>query len=762
MQNKFSTYRILLTVLVLSMLYACSIKKYIPENEMLFRGGKVKVIDTLKIKNKSGLEKELGKLLYPEPNKRFLGIYYGAYFHFKAAKKDKPGFVTRFLNKKLGEKPVYFSAVSVEDTEDLIENRLQNSGFFYSNISSKVKKDSSAKTVKTNYKVVIGKPYVLKNYVLEVDSVEQIDSFPVYQEIRNSFEKTILKKGSRYDLGAFKAERKRIDQHLKNKGYYNFNSSFILFQADTNLNENKQYNLYLKLKIGVPQKSKVPYVLDKVDVYANITKDSSDVKEETVMIDSIAFIQNELFFKPKRLRPFVLLKPGQFYSPIRSKYTSQRISNIGTYKFVNIKYEEIDPIGIDSLKLRHLNATVTLSPMTKRSIRAELQGVTKSNNFTGPNLGVTFLNRNIFKGGESFSATGKIGYEKQFGNKTSGSSSLLLGLNVSLLYPRLLFPGKLDKYFRYSIPKSKISLGADYYRRSKLYSLNSYSASFGYTWNANRYVTHHLNPIDINYVQLGNRFPVFDSILESNPFLKRSFEQQFIAGLNYTFIYSEMNNNQKKGQFNIRFNFDIAGNTINLFGKKQGSDSTKTFLNLSYAQYVKFDIDFAYHYDIGHTGNILVGRLFGGVGIPYGNSKTLPFVKQYYSGGSYSVRAFQIRGLGPGVYNPTDNSNMYLDRSGDVRLEANFEYRFPIISVLKGALFADAGNIWNLDNRVAGGKFTSGFMNQIGAGAGFGLRVDVQGFVIRFDLAAPLKRPAATFDFEYKSPVFNFAIGYPF
>ena len=205
MQNKFSTYRILLTVLVLSMLYACSIKKYIPENEMLFRGGKVKVIDTLKIKNKSGLEKELGKLLYPEPNKRFLGIYYGAYFHFKAAKKDKPGFVTRFLNKKLGEKPVYFSAVSVEDTEDLIENRLQNSGFFYSNISSKVKKDSSAKTVKTNYKVVIGKPYVLKNYVLEVDSVEQIDSFPVYQEIRNSFEKTILKKGSRYDLGAFKA-----------------------------------------------------------------------------------------------------------------------------------------------------------------------------------------------------------------------------------------------------------------------------------------------------------------------------------------------------------------------------------------------------------------------------------------------------------------------------------------------------------------------------------------------------------------------------
>ncbi len=741
---------------------ACSIKKHIPENESLFRGGKVNVIDTVKVENKASLEKNLNTLFYPKPNKRILGFYYGLYFHFKAEQKEKPGFITRFLNKKLGEKPVYFSNVNVEETENLIENRLQNNGFFHSNISSKIQKDSASKTVKTDYQVVIGKSYRLRDYSVEVDSVEQLDSFPIYQEIRNSLTRTILTKGSRYNLNAFKAEQKRIDQHLKNRGYYHFNSTFILFQADTNLNENHQFNLYLKLKNGVPQKSKVPYVLDKVNIYANITEDSANIKEEIVMIDSIAFIQNELFFKPKRLRPFVLLEPGQLYSPIRSKYTSQRISNIGTYKFVNIKYEEINPVGEDSLSLRHLNATVTLSPMTKRSIRAELQGVTKSNNFTGPNLGVTFLNRNIFKGGESFSATGKIGYEKQFGNKTSGSSSLLLGMNVSLLYPRLLFPGKLDKYFRYSIPKSKITVGADYYRRSKLYSLNSYSASLGYTWNANQYVTHHLNPMDINYVQLGNRFPIFDSILESNPFLKRSFEQQFIAGLTYTFIYSEMNNKQKKGQFNIRFNFDIAGNTLHLFGKKQGADSTKTVLNLSYAQYVKFDLDFAYHYNLDNSGNVLVGRLFGGIGIPYGNSKTLPFIKQYYSGGSYSVRAFQIRGLGPGIYSPEDKSNLYLDRSGDIRLEANFEYRFPIISVLKGALFADAGNIWNIDERVAGGKFTSEFTKQIGVGAGFGLRVDVQGFVIRFDLAAPIKRPATTWEFEYKNPVFNFAIGYPF
>jgi outer membrane protein insertion porin family len=764
MQGKFPIYRVLIAFLAIALLNACSVKKYIPKDQLLFRGGKIKVEDSAKIENKSGLKKELEKLMYPEPNKRFLGIYYGLYFHYKFESKEKPTFISRFLNKKLGEKPAYFSAVKIDETENLIENRLENSGFFHSAISSTVKKDSSSKTVKTNYKVVIGKPYNLKDYTVEVDSMDLKLPYPVpvYDAIRKSLSESILKKGTRYDLGAFKAERNRIDQYLKKEGYYNFNSSFILFQADTNLNDNKQYNLYLKLKVGVPQKSKVPYILDKVEVYPNITKDTTATEQDTVTIEGVTFIQNKLYFKPKRLRAFVLLKPGQLYDPLKSKYTSQRISNIGTYKFVNIKYQEIENPGADSVQLRHLNATISLSPMTKKSLRAELQGVSKSNNFTGPNVGLTFLNRNIFKGGETFSAAGKFGYEKQFGNKTSGSSSLQLGLNASLLYPRLLFPGNLDKYFKYSVPKSKISIGADYYKRSKLYSLNSYSASFGYIWNANSYVTHQFNPIDINYIQLGKRSQLFDSILGANPFLKRSFEQQFIAGLTYKFSYNELNDTQKKGQLNIQFNFDIAGNTVNLFGKQKEGDSTKTFLNLAYAQYVKVDLDIAYHYNIGRTGNVLVGRIFGGIGIPYGNSKTLPFVKQYYSGGSYSVRAFQIRGLGPGIYSPAGGNNLYLDRSGDIRLEGNFEYRFPIISVLKGALFADAGNIWNLDDNIPGGKFTKEFTKQFGIGAGVGLRVDVQGFVIRFDFAAPLKRPASTWDFEWKSPVFNFAIGYPF
>jgi outer membrane protein assembly factor BamA len=761
MQVSYHKYLLAFITVFLLFFYSCSVKKYIPEDELLYTGGEVIVKDSIKIEDKKSLTYELQSLLYPEPNKKVLGFYPGLLYHYKA-QKEKVGFIVRFMNKKIGEKPVYLSSVKTENTESLIENRLQNSGFFESEVNSSLLKDSSSQTAKVNYEIIIGKPYELENYIVEIDSVDEQDSIPIFKELKSSLTETILKKGSPYDLSAFVSERERIDQYLKKRGYYNFNSNFILFQADTNLNQNKKYNLYLKLKLGVPLKSKVPYRLNKVEVLPNITKDTATKNQTSVIVDSIVFIQNKVFFKPNRLQPFVLLKPKQFYDPVRSKYTSRRISSIGTYKFINIEYTELDSLNKDSMKVRYIDAKISLSPLTKRAIRAELQGVTKSNNFTGPNVGITYINRNVFKGGENFSATGKIGYEKQFGNNTNGSNSLQLGLSTSMTYPRLLFLGKFEKYFKHAVPKTKINLSVDYFRRSQLYTLNSYATSLSYIWNASSNISHQLDPIKINYLQLGNRSDIFNSILEGNPFLKRSFEQQFIAGLTYSFTFNELTKTNQKGRFNLKFNFDIAGNTLSLFGKKQELDSTKSVLGLPYAQYIKGDVDLSYHYKITKKGQEVVARIFGGIGIPYGNSTSMPYVKQYFSGGAYSVRAFQIRGIGPGTYNPTDENNLFFDRSGDIKLEGNFEYRFPIYSYLKGALFIDAGNIWNLNNSLEGGLFTSEFMSQLGVGNGFGLRVDVQGFVIRLDLATPLKRPSSNWDFDYQNPVFNFAIGYPF
>src|SRR5690554_2098413 len=194
-------------------LTGCSVKKYIPEGEMLFQGGEVKVIDTAEIENKSGLENELQSLLYPEPNTKFLGLYPGLHYYYKA-QTDKSNFITRFLNKKIGEKPAYFSDVKLEDTENLIDNRLENNGFFYSSTTSTIEKDTVKKTVNTNYTVRVSKPYRLKSYQLEVDSLDALGDIPVYREISKSLKETILKEGNRYNLDAFKAERERIDQYL--------------------------------------------------------------------------------------------------------------------------------------------------------------------------------------------------------------------------------------------------------------------------------------------------------------------------------------------------------------------------------------------------------------------------------------------------------------------------------------------------------------------------------------------------------------------
>ena len=770
MKLPFKTYQIGMLLVALAV-YSCSVEKYIPEDEFLYRGANLKFIDTVLDKNYKEVKTETEGVLYPQPNSRFLGMYPGLYFHYKA-QRENPGIINKFFNKKIGEEPVYFSDVELSETEELIYNRLENRGFFYSLIESNSTIDSSSHTAKVNYEVTLKKPYVLETYQLEKDSLPSTDSLELVKKLEKAVvdENSVIKKGMRFDLADFKSERERIDEFLKQEGYYNFNGNFLIFEADTNTYDNKKFDLFLRLKDNVPDKSKVPYIIDDVDVYPNESIETRDQEKDTVSLDSLDFIQAKEFFKPKRLSPYILLKPGQRYNPILSKYTSRRLSSIGTYKFVNIHYKENDTV-VDENGFRHLDAIIELSPLQKRSLRAELQGVTKSNNFAGPGLGLTYTNRNWFKGGEQLNIRGSVAYEKQFSSgEQSGLSSLQLGLETSVRFPRLLFPiVDVNKRFKYSIPQTEVKLGIDYLNRSQLYSLNSYQTSFGYIWKANRYVTHQLNPININYVRLGNVTEEFNDILNQNQFLRRSFEQQFIAGLTYGFTYNELVDNYRTGALYFNFNFDIAGNTLSLFDQSatdEDGNAINEFLGLQYAQYAKGDIDIRYHYKLNDDGQVLIARLFGGLGYSYGNSESLPFVKQYFAGGPYSVRAFRIRGLGPGSYQPSDESsyNAYFDRAGDIRLEANLEYRFPLFNYVNGAIFTDAGNVWLLreNDALPGGKFSSSFTNELGIGSGIGVRVDIQGFVIRFDLASPLKRPAKSFEFEYDSPVLNFAIGYPF
>lgn len=761
----------------LLLIFSCSIKKYIPEGEQLYTGSTLEMeLDSLvEVKDFKKVERQLLNLITPNPNTSFLGMRPALYFHYKA-QKEKPGFINKFFNKSFGEEPVYFSEINTERIEELMLNRLDNNGFFYSKAGSESKVGDKFASVA--YTAQLPEPYRMENYRLESDSL------PIYGEIQELMNETALTKGNRFNLDQLNTERERLNNRLKNSGYYNSQAGFLIFEADTNQYKNRRFDLFLRLKKEVPKRAAIPYTVDSITVYPNYTIENDTLianSKNTATIAGIDFLQDELYFKPKLLESYLLFKEGDLYNANTSKITSNRLSALGSYKYVNIQYTELDTTTTDGDN-GSLAAAIYLAPLTKRSLRAELQAVTKSNGFTGPGVTVTYSNRNVSKGGETISVSGSFSYESQISSGDNASlSSIAGGLKTDLIIPRSI-PFS-PRNFNYAVPKTKISLGVDFLQRSQLFTLSSLNTSFGYTWKENKFVYHQLDPISINYSKLSNVTDDFQQILDDNPFLRRSFEQRFIAGLLYGFTYDEVSDLDKELPIYFSTNIDLAGNTLSLF-----SGNSSTIFGSEYAQYAKADADLRLYMRWGKE-QTLISRVYAGWGVPYGNSQTLPFVKQFFSGGPYSVRAFNIRSLGPGSFN-TENAETttdFFDSSGNLKLEANVEYRFPIFSYLKGAFFVDAGNVWLTgdysdleaeqstsilsEDLFTNGKFESDWLKEVAAGFGFGLRVDVQNFVIRLDLASPFRIPYLPEDERWNVPFFgnvdnnltlNFAIGYPF
>lgn len=773
MKNKKFTYRTLLC-LALLFVYSCGIKKYIPEGEQLYTGATLNLNYEGELQDSKRVKAELLNLIEPNPNTKFLGMKPALFFHYKA-QREKPGFLYRFLNKSFGEEPVYFSDVNPERVEQLILNRLDNNGFFYSESESETVIDEQFASV--NYSAKLPAPYVLENYTLESDTL------PMYKEIEKLLPETALKKGDRFDLDLLKTERIRLNNGLKQKGFYNSQEDLLIFEADTNQYKNRKFDLFLRLKKEVPSRASIPYTIDSITVYPNYTIEGDTLpltKENVTQVDSIDFVQNELYFKPELLESYLLFNEGDLYDANTSKQTSNRLSALGSYKYVNIQYTELDTTATDG-NGGSLAADIYLAPLTKRSIRAELQAVSRSNGYTGPGILLSHTNRNVFNGGETFSVSADFSYELQLSNSNNNLSSIAGGLSADLIIPRSI-PFSPSR-FKYAVPKTKISLGVDFLQRSDLFTLSSVNSSFGYTWKENQYVYHTLDPISINYSRLSNVTDEFQEILDDNEYLSQSFEQRFIAGLLYSFTYDEVSNLSKEKPIYFSTNFDLAGNALSLF-----SGGSNTIFGSEYAQYAKVDADLRL-YLRWQKERTLVSRIYAGWGIPYGNSSTLPFVKQFYSGGPYSVRAFDIRSIGPGSFYPDteDDSTDYYDQSGNLKLEANVEYRFPLFSYLKGAFFVDAGNVWltgdysslvedestssSSVSLFTDGKFEKDWLNEVAAGVGFGLRLDIQSFVIRLDLASPLRIPYLDENERWNVPFFgnadnnmtlNFAIGYPF
>jgi outer membrane protein assembly factor BamA len=528
-------------------------------------------------------------------------------------------------------------------------------------------------------------------------------------------------------------------------------------------------DLEVRKRNDLPPEVLARYTIDQVVLHVSRPSDSAFTVTDTMYFEDLSIISANEYVKPGILATAVFFERGEYYSYDAFENTTTRLNGLGIFSYVRISYETF---GEDSLS-KLMNVKIDLLLADNISTEFEANVVTKSTGFTGPAISAGVAHVNAFRGAAKINVGVNGGIEWQWGQKKEdqlGTFSYDLGLSSSLTFPRLIIPERRKKNLSRLLQQTSINLDVNLLNRTAYYKMFSAKTFLNYKWANSSEIQHSFSPVYINSVFLLASTPAFDSIVDENIYIKKSFEEQFIVGMKYDFTYD---NTFKARPHNIYFQGGVgtSGNLLDLINGilNEPTDRPYTFFNNVYAQHIKLTSDFRYY--INRFNRTLAFRLYAGVGIPYLNSTVLPYVEQFFSGGAYSVRGFTARTLGPGSF--YDPNSTYIDQSGDVKLEVNLEYRFAISKVVKGAFFVDAGNIWlvNEDENRPGAKFEiDGFHRQLAVGSGIGLRFDFNFFVIRADLGFPVRTPYAIDDSHWQitngkaftSGLFYLAIGYPF
>lgn len=762
--------RQIITVLALAVLMAfatsCSNTKYLPKGESLYTGAKIKLeAPGLSKAKKKTISTELSALTRPKPNASILGLRPKLWL-WNIGGNPKKKFSVKRLIKNLGEPPVVLSDVNVERNNQVLKSRLENTGFFTAKVAGEV--DIKKRRATVVYRTVPGAEYTINEVNFEADSSV------LQKAILRTQRRSLLKKGKPFDLDVVKLERVRIDERLKNQGFYFFSPDYLIVDADTTIGDHK-VNMYVNTKPETSDEARKKYRIKDVVIYPTYSLKSSGSdtsREHGILHQGYYVIDSSKFYKPKLFQQAMQFKSGDLYNRREHNATLQRLINLGIFKFVKNRFE----IAGDTL----LNAYYYLTPMPKKSLRIELGGNSKSNNLTGTEVTLGFTNRNAFRGGEILNINVSGGSEVQVSGNFKGYNTFRLAGEVNIAMPRFIIPFVYINPRGGFVPRTNVQLGYELLNRKGLYTLNSFKAAYGYIWKETLQKEHTFYPISIQYVQPINVTQVYLDRRKMNETLQKVIDTQFILGANYSYLLNQMAGGRipRNG---IYFNglADISGNIAGLVKKSAiKSGDTARIFGAPFSQYLKLETDLRYYRQLGNEA-VWASRVDFGVGFPYGNSQELPFIKQFFVGGNNSLRAFRSRSIGPGTYKAEDNGDNFIpDQSGDIKMELNTELRFKVFKPVYGALFLDAGNIWlKNENRLKpGAKFSKDFLNELAAGTGLGLRVDVAILVLRLDVAFPIRKPWLAQDDRWvikdiqfgnsewrkDNLIFNLAIGYPF
>jgi len=737
---------------------SCSSTKHVPEDEYLLNKYKSK------IDNRELDRKELDSYVRPKPNRRMLGLKFYLGLYNLSGKKDNG--LNRWL-KKIGEEPVLWNEYEVDKNRERLDLYLRNKGFYYAHVQDSTRFSKQKAVV--HYNVKSGEPYIINsiNYSFSDTALRKL--------ILADTSESLIEKGALFDLDVLQDERSRVEAYLKQFGYYNFNRDYIQFQADSSRSKMQVEitavfsDFQFRDEVGyIRQVPHRKYKINKVYVFPDFDQKQAllSFEDYRAQLETLEYREFEFYFQdklkanPKVISQSIYILPEKMYSIDDVTQSYKHLASLHIFKLVNIQFVEVDPFDEVERDFYPINCYIQLSPSNLQSYTVELEGTNSSGNI-GVAGNLSYLHRNLFGGAEALNFRIKGAMESI---KRGLDPMIELGAEAKITVPQFLLPFKTENFIRKYNPKTSISIAYNYQNRPD-YERSLAKTAFGYDWQATNTMFHMVRPFELNFVNMIDSSADFSNRIKDT-YLRHSYEDRLIIATTYSFIYNNQDINKLRDYLYVRTNLEQAGNLISgvnsMLGEANDEGKYSLFGN-EYAQYVKGDVDIRFYHML-ESQTSLVFRFFGGVAFPYGNAIAMPFEKQYYSGGANGIRAWPVRDLGPGTY--YDITSGYPNKTADIKLEGNIEYRVKLFWILEGAFFLDAGNIWAIrdeDDREGALFKWDSFYKQLAVGTGFGIRMDFNFFIMRFDLGIKLSDPTNYSDSE-RPKVYqpNIAIGYPF
>lgn len=797
---------IIFTLVCALVLVGCSTTRHLNEDELLLRHVHLKLNTDKTLSEKGALNDQLRTQVLQKPNTYLFELFpYKVWlYNFRYSKYQKDTANFQVVNKVV-EKPVVFDSMFILRSKDNMLDFLRNQGYFYAEIQDTIK--YRKKKVSVYYLVQTGISYL-------IDSVDYEIEDPGIRALTGKLRQgSLLTKNRNYTHTLAGEERSRLVNEIRNHGYYKFTADNIRFELDTldksyfrdlenpfesainfiTLQRHKKKPA-LKVKILIEATDNTmafqQYTFKDVFVFPDYS-DTGDFQSGTLieqLVDSIHFRYHKSYVNTTILNKKIFIRPGNVFSQSDYNQTIRQLNDLGIFQYVRLfvlsdSRDSLNPV---------LNGYVMMNPSPKYDFNTSIEVSGGDLYAIGTAANASVTNKNFLKGANQLTTT--LSYGVELGQNTNIDLpyhkqlflfSQNLGINFRLTFPKFLLPINQGRFSQLSLPRTFFNTGLNVFQRWNYFDMRSFNAGYGYIWKATATQSWSVKPAFINTLSLSNVSDTFRTLMESIPAIRNSYQQTLIEGegIEY-FINTE---GRKQGRYVLlRWSGEEAGALLS--GVKGLAEAAGRPLSFNHANYVRLDFDMRQY--LLRLNSSWAFRFYGGVGIPYGPSTILPYVKQYFVGGAYSIRGWRPRVLGPGSYYDSTRQNavdnLFVDQSGDIKLELNGEYRFSMIKLFSGAIgingaaFVDAGNIWlaRKDEKLEGADFEfKNIYKDLAVSSGAGLRFDLGGFlVLRMDWAIPLKKPYIREDagwvlsainlsdreWRRKNINLNLAIGYPF